>query len=101
MRNAPADEEGPLLMRRAPADEEVQAASSGSNGPRCSWWQRGTAVRGGGEGLVLTDGGFRLLVMQVKEDQLRLEEDEASAKERLKDMREHSKKWEETRETRV
>ena len=38
---------------------------------------------------------------QMKEEQLRLEEDEASAKKRLKETREHHKHWEESREGRV
>lgn len=38
---------------------------------------------------------------QMKEEQLRLEEDEATTKKRMKETREHHKKWEETREGRV
>lgn len=37
----------------------------------------------------------------MQEEQLRLEEDEATTKKRMKETREHHKKWEETRETRV
>ena len=39
--------------------------------------------------------------VQMKEEQLRLEESEADMKKRLKANREHSKKWEAGREDRV
>lgn len=43
----------------------------------------------------------RKLTKRMQEEQLRLEEDEATTKKRMKETREHHKKWEETRETRV
>ena len=42
-----------------------------------------------------------LCLVQMKDEQLRLEEDEATMKKRLKETREDHKKWEETREGRV
>lgn len=42
-----------------------------------------------------------LWLVQMKDEQLRLEEDEATMKKRLKETREDHKKWEESREGRV
>ena len=39
--------------------------------------------------------------LQMKEEQLRLEESEADMRKRLKSQREHHKEWEENRESRV
>lgn len=43
----------------------------------------------------------RKLTKRLKEEEERIEEDEADTRKRLKTSREHHKKWEETRETRV
>lgn len=43
----------------------------------------------------------RKLTKRLKEEEERIEEDEADTRKRLKSSREHHKKWEETRETRV
>ena len=43
----------------------------------------------------------RKLTKRLKEEEERIEEDEAETRKRLKSSREHHKKWEETRETRV
>ena len=43
----------------------------------------------------------RKLTKRLKEEEDRIEEDEADTRKRLKTSREHHKKWEETRETRV
>lgn len=43
----------------------------------------------------------KFTAMQMKEEQLRLEESEADMRKRLKSQREHHKEWEENRESRV
>ena len=42
-----------------------------------------------------------LSCLQLKEEEARIEEDEADTRKRMKETREHSKKWEENREGRV
>ena len=43
----------------------------------------------------------RLLSVQLKEEEERIEEGEADTRKKLKAMRDHNKEWEGTRETRV
>jgi hypothetical protein len=42
-----------------------------------------------------------LCLLQLKEEEERIEESEAETRKKLKADREHTKKWEETRESRV
>jgi hypothetical protein len=54
----------------------------------CSWLIRSTSCK-------------ISVLLQMKEEQLRLEESEADMRKRLKSQREHHKEWEENRESRV
>ncbi len=44
---------------------------------------------------------MRLVYVQLKEEEERIEEGEADTRKKLKAMRDHNKEWEGTRETRV
>ena len=49
----------------------------------------------------LTLGDERCGIVQLKEEEERIEESEAETRKKMKTLKEHTKKWEETRENRV